>query len=178
MDLATRPSVCVGILSDTHGSIERTLLRALECCDVVVHAGDILDPDILRQITPQSGHVLAVRGNNDTVDQWPAGTRHLLDALPETAHLFLPGGLLVIEHGHRTLPAHQRHQKLRLKHPTARAVVYGHTHRQLIDQEEPIWVLNPGAAGHVRTYGGAGCLILHASAEAWRIQSVSAAHTI
>lgn len=174
MDLTIRPSVCVGIISDTHGSIERHILQALEHCEVVVHAGDILDPDVLRQITPQSGHVLAVRGNNDTPEQWPAGTHHLLNALPETLSLSLPGGLLIVEHGHRVHPAHQRHEKLRLKHPAARAIVYGHTHWLTIDQDKPIWVLNPGAAGRVRAHGGAGCLILKATAKEWSVQALSA----
>ena len=172
MELATRTSVCVGIISDTHGSIERHILQALERCDVVVHAGDILDPDVLRQITPQSGHVLAVRGNNDTPEQWPAGTRHLLDALPEILQLPLPGGLLVVEHGHRVYPAHERHRKLRLKHPNARAIVYGHTHWRALDQDDPIWVLNPGAAGRVRAHGGAGCLILRATANEWTVNTI------
>ncbi|WP_407275922.1 metallophosphoesterase family protein [Halothiobacillus sp. DCM-1] len=172
MDLAARAAVCIGIISDTHGSIERHILHALEGCDVVVHAGDILGSDVLRQIAPQSGHVLAVRGNNDTPEQWPAGTQHLLDALPETLSLALPGGMLVVEHGHRVHPAHQRHQKLRLKHPDARAIVYGHTHWRVIDQTAPIWVLNPGAAGRIRAHGGASCLILHATAHEWTVRAV------
>lgn len=171
MDLETQAAVCVGIISDTHGVIENAILALMEQCDVIVHAGDILDPDILRRVTPKSGHVIAVRGNNDTPEQWPSGTAHLLDTLPETAVLKLPGGILVVEHGHRVTPAHVRHEKLRARHPEARAIVYGHTHQRCIDTSTPIWVLNPGAAGRVRAYGGAGCLLLHATQHEWRIET-------
>jgi len=170
VDLAAQASVCVGIISDTHGAIEGAILALMQQCDVIVHAGDILDPDILRRATPKSGHIIAVRGNNDTPDQWPLGTAHLLQSLPEMARLKLPGGLLVVEHGHRVNPAHQRHEKLRIRHPEARAIVYGHTHHRSIDTDHDIWVLNPGAAGKVRAYGGASCLVLHASHERWWVE--------
>ena len=54
----------------------------------------------------------------------------------------------------------------------ARAVVYGHTHRLLCDQLEEPWVLNPGAAGQVRTFGGPSCLVLHAEPLAWHVESI------
>jgi len=170
VDFESQASVCVGLISDTHGAIENAILALMQQCDVVVHAGDILNPDILRRVTPKSGHVIAVRGNNDTVEQWPVGTADLLESLPEVAELRLPGGVLVVEHGHRVNPAHQRHEKLRARHPDARVVVYGHTHHRIIDTDGPIWVLNPGAAGKVRAYGGAGCLVLHATAERWWVE--------
>lgn len=169
MNLESRASVSVGIISDTHGSIDNRILALTAACDVIVHAGDILDPDILRRVEPTTGHVIAVRGNNDTPHQWPAGTEHLLDTLPEQAVLRLPGGILAIEHGHRVMPASRRHERLRSRHGDARAVVYGHTHRLCVDQSEPIWVLNPGAAGRVRAYGGPGCLLLHATADEWQV---------
>src|SRR6056297_975266 len=70
MDLGDRDQVTVGLISDTHGTLERALLPLLADVDVIVHAGDLLDPGELRQLTPTSGHVVVVRGNNDTPDQW------------------------------------------------------------------------------------------------------------
>lgn len=169
MDLEALESVCVGIISDTHGSIDSRILALTTRCDVIVHAGDILDPDVLRRVEPRTGHVIAVRGNNDTVDQWPDGTEHLLQTLPEQAVLKLPGGILSVEHGHRVLPAARRHEKLRARHPDARAIVYGHTHRVSIDQDEDTWVLNPGAAGRIRAHGGPACLLLRATPKEWSV---------
>ena len=167
MDLGDHERVTLGLISDTHGTLERALLPWLAEVDVIVHAGE------LRQLAPKSGHVVVVRGNNDTPGQWPEGTETLLDTLPEQAYLNLPGGLLVVEHGHRVTPARTRHERLRRRHPRARAIVYGHTHRRVIDTDETPWVLNPGAAGRQRAFGGIGFLRLTATADEWDIETVT-----
>ncbi len=173
MDLGDRERVTIALIGDTHGTLDRALLPLLSEVDVIVHTGDLLDPGDLRQLAPKSGHVLVVRGNNDTPGQWPDGTEALLETLPEQACLQLPGGLLVVEHGHRVNPAGTRHERLRLRHPEARAIAYGHTHRRVIDTDETPWVLNPGAAGRQRAFGGIGFLRLTATAEAWEVEAVT-----
>ena len=82
----------------------------------------------------------------------------------------LPGGSMVVEHGHAHGWSEPDISKLRAAHPRARAFVYGHTHRLLMDREAEPWVLNPGAAGRIRNRGGPSCLVLHASMDAWRVQ--------
>ncbi|MFP4154379.1 MAG: metallophosphoesterase family protein [Halothiobacillaceae bacterium] len=170
MDLAHQRLVTVALLSDTHGVLDERVRDIAAECDVAVHAGDILDPDILRALEPRSGHVIAVRGNNDTAAQWPEHTRSLLERLPESATLGLPGGQLAVEHGHRVLPAYQRHEKLRARHPDARLIVYGHTHMLLIERGASPWIANPGAAGRVRTFGGPSCIVLTATADDWHLE--------
>ena len=88
----------------------------------------------------------------------------------------LPGGTLVVIHGHQT-PARGRHERLRRRFPHARALVYGHSHRLLLDQEALPWVLNPGAAGRTRTHGGPSCLVLTADADCWTIRTFRFAPT-
>jgi predicted phosphodiesterase len=44
-------------------------------------------------------------------------------------------------------------------------IIYGHTHKQIIDKSSMPWVINPGAAGQTRTNGGPSCLILEVSGE-------------
>jgi len=83
----------------------------------------------------------------------------------------LPGGILAVEHGHRHGFKAPDHQRLRAAHADARAVVYGHTHKQVVEQGSDPWILNPGAAGRERTNGGPACLILHAGEQAWRIET-------
>jgi putative phosphoesterase len=173
MDLGDRERVVLGLISDTHASLACELLPWLADVDVIVHAGDLLDPDELRQLTPRSGHLVVVRGNNDTEAQWPAGTGHLLDTLPDEVTLHLPGGTLVVEHGHRVNPARTRHARLRRRHPEARAILYGHTHHRVIDTERLPWVLNPGAAGRQRAYGGSGFLRLVATTDHWEIEAIT-----
>jgi len=113
--------------------------------------------------------LLAIRGNNDTPAKWPPAQRPDLAQLPETAQLDLPSGALIVVHGDR-YPAAVRHARLRAEYPQVRAIVYGHSHRLLIDDTALPWLLNPGAAGRTRTYGGASCLILIAAAEQWQIE--------
>ena len=136
--------------------------------DTVVHAGDIGSDEVLLQLQRHAA-LVAVRGNNDVPDKWRGGDSRLW-ALPREAALELPGGRLVVVHGDRAGGAAGRHARLRRRHPGARTVVYGHSHRLTIDTGEPTWVLNPGAAGRNRTYGGPSCLILTAAAGPWQVQ--------
>jgi predicted phosphodiesterase len=87
------------------------------------------------------------------------------------ARLDLPGGIVKVEHGHEHDWRRPEHDDLRTAHPEARMVVYGHTHRKVIDDFHRPWVVNPGAAGDTRNHGGPSCLILHASRNSWHIDS-------
>ena len=167
-----RQTVRVAILSDTHGELDRRIARAIAGCDRVAHAGDLGSPAVASLLQPRSGECTIVRGNNDVPGKWPAGQRSYLDALPLEATLDLPGGQLQIVHGDKAGGVATRHATLRKRYPGARAVVYGHSHRLAIDDEEKPWILNPGAAGVSRTFGGPSLLILSASARGWRVKSV------
>ncbi|MCB1724312.1 MAG: metallophosphoesterase family protein [Gammaproteobacteria bacterium] len=166
-----RPVPKILLLSDTHGALHPRILALAATVDGVVHAGDIGDPAILDLLASVANGLIAVRGNNDVAGRWP-GARHAdLAALGERAELQLPGGCLVVEHGHRVNPAAHRHAGLRARHGGARAVVYGHTHRQTVDTACKPWIINPGAAGRSRTFGGSGCALLEATARRWRVQT-------
>ena len=167
--IADQPSLRIALLSDTHNAVDRRIAEVVESCDLAVHAGDIGSPKVLAQLLPKTGRVFAVRGNNDTPDQWPRGTESSLRLLPDALSIDVPGGVLVVVHGHRARPASGRHQILRERYPTARGIVYGHTHRLLVDVDSQPWVLNPGAAGHTRNQGTPSCLVLTATADAWRV---------
>ena len=160
----------VAILADTHGHLDPRIDALVRGCDIAVHGGDIGNAGILARLQPASGRVYAVRGNNDVPRKWPEADRGLLAQLPEQTTVQLPGGSLVIVHGHRTAAA-ERHRHLRRQHPQARAIVYGHSHRLVTDCDTTPWVLNPGAAGRARTFGGPSCLILEATATGWQLES-------
>lgn len=168
----TAASLQVALLSDTHGIVDARIAARVTECDYAVHAGDIGSSAVLKALRPRAGQVIAVRGNNDTPSKWPRDDQLLLQGLPETALLELPGGALAVVHGHRAGAVRDRHTRLRRQFPQARAIVYGHSHRLVCDQDAPIWVLNPGAAGHVRTYGGPSCLILHVAMRCWRLETL------
>ena len=139
----------VGILSDTHGVIHPEIIKLMNECDFVIHAGDIVDEDSLAVLTPKQ-KMIAVKGNNDL---------HI-NSLGEVEMLNLPGGNIAIEHGHMHGHIQPSHDSLREAYPNAKVVVYGHTHKQVIDKEGSTWVVNPGSAGKTRNYGAAKCLKL------------------
>jgi putative phosphoesterase len=159
------------ILSDTHGSLHPSV-AALACdCDIAVHAGDIGDLGVLEALRPRLRRVIAVLGNNDTPARWPPGQGAAAARLPACVQLRLNGGMLVVEHGHRAGSVAGRHRTLRERYPQARLVVYGHSHRLCRDVDEMPWVVNPGAAGRTRTFGGASCLVLRIEGQQWDIET-------
>jgi putative phosphoesterase len=160
----------IALISDTHGQLDPRVAELVRGCDLAVHGGDIGNADILRRLQPRSGQVHAVRGNNDLPSKWPETDHAILAQLPEQLGLTLPGGQLVLIHGHQSA-ASDRHQRLRRQFPNARAILYGHSHRLVADQDALPWVLNPGAAGRARTYGGPSCMILTASDRHWELES-------
>jgi putative phosphoesterase len=158
----------VGLLADTHGFLDERITAEIAACDIAVHAGDVGCSAVLDALRDRVGEIVAIRGNNDVPCKWPADERDRLKKLPETRQVELPGGVLVVVHGDH-YAARNRHAKLRQAFPDARAIVYGHSHRLNVDKHMRPWVLNPGAAGRARTYGGPSCLILSASARVWRV---------
>ncbi len=162
----------VALVSDTHGQLDERIGAVVAGCDYVVHAGDVGAAAALHAMRPRGGTVLAVRGNNDVPEKWALAERTVLADLPEQIRLQLPGGDLVVVHGHRHGAARERHRRLRRSFADARAVVYGHSHRQLCDTQIEPWILNPGAAGLTRTFGGPGCLVLHVERGGWRIDKI------
>ncbi len=161
--------VRVALLADTHGYLDPRVAALVSQCDLALHAGDIGNADVLAQLLPRSGRVYAVLGNNDTARQWPDDQAELLTNIPPVLRLALPGGELVLVHGHQ-LPAAHRHQRLRARYPQARAICYGHSHVVAEDRSELPWVLNPGAAGRARTFGGPSCMVLAATAACWELE--------
>nr|WP_207191030.1 metallophosphoesterase family protein [Halochromatium salexigens] len=157
------------MVADTHGYLDPRIAALVTHCDSALHAGDIGNAHVLAQLQPRGGRVYAVLGNNDVARKWPEDQRELLLSIPWEAHVALPGGELVLVHGHR-LPAARRHERLRARYPHARAICYGHSHVLADDREARPWVLNPGAAGRVRTAGGPSCLVLTASADGWQLE--------
>lgn len=168
--MAIERPVTVALVSDTHGFICPEVLAVAGRCDIVVHAGDICGQHILDALRERASRVVAVAGNNDLPSLWADEERDTVEALPRSAQVELPGGLLAVEHGHEHGWARPDHCSLRAAHPRARMVVYGHTHVRVVDKSATPWVVNPGAAGETRTNGGPSCLVIHASSEDWEIE--------
>jgi putative phosphoesterase len=160
----------VAILSDTHSYLSPKVAKIISQCDYAVHAGDIGCRDVLRHMQPRKKKIIAVRGNNDSPAHWAEEEVRALSALGHVAELELPGGTLVVEHGHRHGMHMPDHYKLRKAHPYARLIVYGHSHKIVQDLNEKPWVVNPGAAGKTRTHGGPTCIVLKATPKEWTLE--------
>ena len=161
--------ITIAILSDTHSYLSPKIARIVSQCDYAVHAGDIGCEDVLLQLKPRKKKVVAVRGNNDSPAHWHSDEAHAVEPLGHVAELDLPGGKLVVEHGHRHGMHMPDHQKLRKAHPYAKLIVYGHSHKIVQDLEQKPWVINPGAAGKTRNHGGPSCIVLKATPQEWTL---------
>ena len=126
--MKTQYAVRVAIISDTHSYLSLQIIKLIKQCDIAVHAGDIGCKAILDSMRPKTGKVVAVCGNNDHSYAWAEDETHVLEKIPQTTELELPGGKLAVEHGHLHGILTPSHDKLRKAHPYAKAIVYGHTH--------------------------------------------------
>ncbi|MCG6868038.1 MAG: metallophosphatase family protein [Gammaproteobacteria bacterium] len=162
----------MGIVSDTHAFLDPRVADLIRGCDLAVHAGDVCSAGVLDALRPKTRITFAVAGNNDSAERLPAPQAYLARRLPREIHLRLPGGTLAVEHGDRHGFDRPCHRSLRRLHREARALVYGHTHRAVLDQSETPWVINPGAAGKVRTHGGPSCAVLVATRRCWWVRLI------
>ena len=127
----------IGLISDTHGLMRPAALNALRGVELILHAGDVGGRKVLaalREIAP----VRAVYGNVDDPQDPDLEAAIDLDA----------GGVSIhVSHGHEL--GSPTPGKLLARY-SADVIVYGHTHRALLQQEGKRLVVNPGAAGPAR----------------------------
>ncbi len=170
-DFSSHHGLTIAIISDTHGEVDPRIIDRVKSCDLVLHAGDIMGAAVLDCLKPRLRKVIAIKGNNDIYGIWSQTELAILDSMPETVEIDLPGGRLIMEHGDRIHDERLPHDLLRKQYPEAKLVVYGHTHISCIDQSQQPWIMNPGAAGRIRTKGGPSYVELVASQENWRLTS-------
>jgi putative phosphoesterase len=130
-EMATINTVRVGLISDTHGLVREEAIAALTGCRHILHAGDIDEPEVLvklRKLAP----VTVVRGNNDR-GAWAA-------AIPVYD---------VVEFG--AVSVYIRHDQAELDiDPRAagfRVMMFGHSHKPLVETRDGVLFVNPGSAG-------------------------------
>ena len=161
----------IAIVSDTHEVLDKNIAEIVRQCDIAIHAGDIGCNAVLEALQPKLGHVIAVAGNNDKPYLWDFSEWDIVKNLPQKVELTVAGGKIAIEHGHAHDMYKPSHDDLRQAHPNARLIVYGHTHIQVIDKDNPSqWVANPGASGDTRNKGGPSCMVLSIDSNDWDLQ--------
>jgi hypothetical protein len=126
-----RTRTIVGVISDTHGLLRPQACTALEGSDIIVHAGDVGNPQILEQLR-SIAETRAVRGNIDT-GAWAT-------LLPMTDVVEVGGVHLYVLHDLAALD-------LDPKAAGFAAVISGHSHRPVAQMRNGVLYLNPGSAG-------------------------------
>ena len=130
----------LGLIADTHGLVRPGVHELFAGVDAIVHAGDVGGAEVLDELGLLAP-VTAVYGYVD------GGT--LRQRLPQVAELAVDGFQIVVTHGDQfgsPTPA-----KLKAAYPRADVIVFGHTHKPLIESLDDFTVVvNPGAAGPPR----------------------------
>jgi uncharacterized protein len=121
----------IDLISDTHGLLRPEALAALRGSDLLIHAGDIGNPEVLsslKKIAP----LIAIKGNNDK-GNW---ARHL----PETKKITFGALKLYIIHNLKELSFDPAARGFRV-------VISGHSHKPMIETRDSVLFVNPGSAG-------------------------------
>lgn len=146
----------IGLLSDTHGLLRPELVKALDSCDLILHAGDVGRAEVLdglRRVAP----VVAVRGN---VDRGPWAQQLRLTEVVQAGK-----ALLYLIHDVSTMdldPAAAGFQ----------AVISGHSHQPGSHVQRGVLYINPGSAGRRRFENPVSAALLHVVEEGLRVEWV------
>lgn len=135
-------AITVAVISDTHlprgrRAVPEACLDRLRAADLVLHAGDLVGPEVLDLLDGLGPPWLGVRGNVDGPD--------VRARLPETLEHDV--GQVRIGMVHDAGAASGRVQRLRRRFPTCDLVVFGHSHIPLhvTDPLGDLHILNPGS---------------------------------
>ena len=129
----TKPPPRLGLVSDTHDLLRPEVIRILQDCEVILHAGDICRHELLESLQRIGPPVVAVRGNNDHDDR-------LAD---------LPDSRVYDWRGVRILLIHDRLEITTIP-PDIDVIVHGHSHKPRVTEEGGRVYVNPGSCGRRR----------------------------
>ena len=125
--------VKIGVISDTHGLLRKEAEKQLEVSNVIIHAGDIGDVEIinrLKQIAP----VYSIKGNIDK-ENWA-------DEIPEILDFKIMNKRIFVIHDIKDADISNGE--------SYDIIISGHSHKPLIKRDNGVLYLNPGSAGKRR----------------------------
>jgi uncharacterized protein len=127
----------IGLISDTHSLVRPEVFGALAGVDLILHAGDVGGRSVLDELAVIAP-IRAVYGNTDVAGE---------PGLEEAIEMTVGSRTIHVSHGHELVsPTPPR----LLARYSADILVYGHTHKALIERAGARLVINPGAAGPKR----------------------------
>jgi len=128
-------SVRIGVISDNHGYFDPVILERFAGVTHIIHAGDIMDPEILAALETVAP-VTAVAGNLDSGE--------LAERLPREASGQVAGVRFLVGHKPKRLLNRLSTGKVEGTRPDL--VVWGHTHVPSAAWVDGALYLNPGTA--------------------------------
>ncbi len=135
----------IGILSDTHDNLTRVreAVRFFNGagCDLVIHAGDFVAPFTAEELRNLQAPVKAVFGNCDGERTGLAQAFRGLGEIGEPPLTFSHAGRRFLV----------RHLDAPIERNSASevfdVVIFGHTHRPLVERRDGVLLVNPGETG-------------------------------
>ena len=130
----------LAVISDTHmpkggRRLPDACVERLRAADLILHAGDLIAAEVLTMLEGLGPPVLAVHGNVDEPE--------LRMRLPRVRVVDAAGATILMTHDGG--PADRRLQRLRRRFPEADAVVFGHSHIPLHEEDGGFQIFNPGS---------------------------------
>lgn len=122
----------MGVISDTHNLLREEVIKNLKDCNMIIHAGDICNEEILRKLN-KIATTIAVKGNNDS--------GIFGESLPRFEVVYVEGKMIYIVHDRKDLPINLEGIDF---------IIYGHSHKYSFENIGGTVYLNPGSCGKKR----------------------------
>ncbi len=134
----------IGVVSDTHipkvaPSLPARLLRELEGCELILHAGDLVDLMVVEELE-RVAPTVAVRGNMDGPE--------VARSLPDTRVIAMEGVRIGLIHGGGAPLGIEK--RVMAPFSDVGVVVYGHTHQPKVERKGRVLLVNPGTPTDLR----------------------------
>ena len=149
--------VLIGVISDTHGFFHTEIPTYLDGCEVILHAGDVGDPEVLERLE-RIAPVRAVSGNIDG--------QYVRRRYPVHDRFALAGVRFWMTHIAGHPDRWQAGMGPQLKEDTPDVLICGHSHILRVERVaslDGMLFLNPGAAGRQGFHQVKTCVRLHVS---------------
>ena len=147
----------LAILSDTHGLLRPEVAEHLKTADAILHGGDVNKPGIVDQLE-RYAPLYVVRGNNDK--EWA-------EQIPHDLTVTLGGVTFYLVHNKKEVPADLT---------GIDAVVFGHSHKYLLEERDGVLWLNPGSCGPRRFHQEITMMMAEAEDGTLRVEKIVIPH--
>lgn len=131
----------VGLISDTHSLISKQHLKFFNDVDIILHAGDIGNPEVIKELEKIS-EVIAVYGNIDTIE--------IRNKYPENQIFKIEDVKVLMTHIGGYPGKYESRVRRLIQKEKPNIYIAGHSHilKIIYDKKYDVLHMNPGAAGN------------------------------